>query len=249
MISGTVEEPYPSLGLLYLASTIRQEGFDVSYLDLPPLLKNHFSGQKPSWEEVDAWVEETLEAAMKDFGPDIVGVNCLFSGKFSGSVYVSQIIKKNDPGLPVVMGGYHPTVFHREILERIPSVDFVIIGEGEESFLTLLRSLFKGGDSPEGVDGLAFRSNSTVRISPKKGFIAELDQLPMPAWDLLDRQDYTIEARVWEKFWHNPKQLPLNTAGRYSPVEVAPINATSAVCISFMEKRSASDPPVISSMR
>jgi len=81
--------------------------------------------------------------------------------------------------LRTVLGGHEVTPRPREILESHPAVDFVVFGEGEETFGELLGRLSKGL-GPEGVLGLAWRSRRGVVVEGPRPPIAELSRLPSP---------------------------------------------------------------------
>jgi len=204
MVSNLREEPYPSVGLLSLAATLKKNRYNIFYLDIPALLKRHNLSFK---DDLDAFVEQTITDTYNDYKPDLVGISCLFSGKFPATIFISSVLKKIDSSLPVVLGGIQPTVFYKEILERFDCVDFIIIGEGEESFLQLLNCIFNGGSLSD-IDGICYR-DGRIRVNPKRNFINDLDILPYPAWELLNLQDYEIESEKWERHWHNPKGYSL----------------------------------------
>ena len=206
MVSGLREEPYPSSGLLYLASVLRENDYGVFYLDMPALLKRHGVSFE---DDIDGFVEQLVTDVYSTFKPDLAGINCLFSGRFPGTIRLGSLLKKIDSALPVVVGGIHPTVFPKRILDRFDCVDFVVIGEGEETFKQLLDSLFFHAISLSDIDGICYRDGGSVKLNPKTRFIADLDSLPFPAWDLLNLQDYEIEEEKWRKHWHNPRGYKL----------------------------------------
>jgi len=74
--------------------------------------------------------------------------------------------------------------------------DFIILGEGEQTLLALVSAVQNGDDHFNGIAGVAFRDSSgeTIRTLPRK-VMHELDQLSMPAWDLVDIQQY---KRAWQ---------------------------------------------------
>lgn len=216
MINEFIEEPYPSVGLLYIASTLRQNNYDVFYLDIPVILKQKLieidKRHEPSdncGSYIDNLVEQAIIETYNSYKPDFIGINCLFSGKFSGAIFICSILKKIDRSLPIAIGGIHPTIFHKEILERLNCIDFVIIGEGEESFTRLLDYYFFQKDSLSKIDGLCYRYDGQVITNPKRKFIDNLDTIPIPALDILDMNHYEIEQYKWEKYWHNPRNLKL----------------------------------------
>jgi magnesium-protoporphyrin IX monomethyl ester (oxidative) cyclase len=212
MVGALGEEPYPPIGLLSMAASLRVCGYEVGLLDVPAILKkkrNDAMAQNVTWVVSDAVVEEVVTRRVRDFHPNVVGISCLFSGKFRGTVSISKTVKKVYPKCVVVIGGLHPTVFAREALERLPSVDFVIIGEGEESFSNLLLAIFENQMPLSDLDGLAFRDGASIRITAKTRYIQDLDRLPLPAWEMINFDDYAIDRETWKTYWENPKGYQL----------------------------------------
>lgn len=88
----------------------------------------------------------------------------------------------------VIAGGPHPTAYPEETLED-GNIDFICIGEGEETFKDFLFWL-KNGDSPlSSIQGLGIRVNGKAKISGRQT-IKDLDSLPYPAWDLVLIDEY-----------------------------------------------------------
>jgi magnesium-protoporphyrin IX monomethyl ester (oxidative) cyclase len=98
------------------------------------------------------------------------------------------MINRKYKGPPIVIGGIHPTAFPEYTLSY-SGADFVILGEGEFSTAALLMSIV-AGETVANIDGLAYKDNGTVVINPKTRFIQELDELPFPAYHLLDIDKY-----------------------------------------------------------
>lgn len=91
-------------------------------------------------------------------------------------------IRKACPGAPIVLGGPHVTALPEDCL-RDGFADYVVIGEGERTFLELLNSLAGGGE-PGKVKGLAYRDAAGgIRVNEPRELIADLDSIPMPARD------------------------------------------------------------------
>ena len=67
------------------------------------------------------------------------------------------------------------------------NIDFVVIGEGELTFLKLIKYLETGNRSIlYAIDGICFRDGNEIVTRPQKRFIEDLDSLPFPAYDLVD---------------------------------------------------------------
>lgn len=158
---------FPNLGLLYLAAYLRRELSDVhiSYIDA-----NHS-------------VEQHLSRVAAE-NPDIYGLS------FASPVNVAakQILRKVRELLPethILCGGPGPTADPQNVMSESPA-EACCIGEGETTFAELAKNLVDGSDITK-VAGIAYRaSNGTVAYSAQRPHIADIDSIPLPAWDLVD---------------------------------------------------------------
>lgn len=193
-------EFYVPLGLLYLAAVLQKNGDEVKILDL----------KCPKYEHNDRYkhFEEILIDAIALFKPDIIGFGCVFSGNFPDILKFSKTTKSKFNDIPIVLGGIHPTIYPYEILDNCPSIDWIVIGEGEESIIQLVDTIKKNMFEFEKIDGFAYRKNGKIFVNPKRHFIQYLDTIPFPAYNLINIEDYYIDTSNW----HNPKKLPINTS-------------------------------------
>lgn len=165
-IRGTAS--WPPLGLLYMATVLRDRGLDVSILDQP--------AKSYTIEETVRWIERE--------DPDILG----FSGySMSGrtAAKTSMEVRKSIPDLPIVFGSLYATFNAERVLGKYPSVDIVARGEGEEMIVDIVDALTTGGDLKE-VQGITFREGDRVISTPDRPLIEDLDVLPFPDRSLLD---------------------------------------------------------------
>lgn len=195
------KEYIPPSSLLYLAAVLRCNGAQVIILDL--------NVYKP-WEKgpnKDRFLEEIILQHIKEFEPQLIGFGCLFSGHLPAILEFSKAVRAEYKGISIVIGGMHPTIFAKEILSHCPSIDFVVIGEGEEQVVVLTQAIEeKDWNRLSRLEGIAYRQNEEVVVNPKNHFIDDLDKLPFPAYDLINFQDYYHPT----SHWHNPKHLPFN---------------------------------------
>ncbi|MDP2689319.1 MAG: radical SAM protein, partial [Deltaproteobacteria bacterium] len=191
------------LGLAYLAAVSREAGHDVAIYDAdanvekaeemdfsaleekyPEFIRRVNDLSDPVWEEV--------RKTIRDARPDLVGINA-YTTRLASAFRTAEIAKGVYPGIPVVLGGPHPSVRAEETLSISPFIDFAIRGEGERSFAELIEALGKNGDYG-GIKGLSYRSGKRVVHNPPVEFIEDLDSIPYPARDLLMNKDsYTPE--------------------------------------------------------
>ena len=174
------------LGLLYLASVLRKNNLAVKIVDFNNLycskvLKGQLSGCTPQ-----KYIENFFFQCIGDFMPDIVGVGCIFSGAFECAKIIARKAKEFFPDIPVVIGGIHATIFSAEILKECDYIDYVVIGEGEETLLKLIKYINHDGQTMDPLDGIAFRKNGQIIKKNKTTFISNLDELPSVDFDILD---------------------------------------------------------------
>lgn len=190
-----------STGLLSLAAYLRAEGHSVRVLDL-----NVFRLWEKSEGGADRMVSDVISKELLGFSPSLIGIGCLFSGQFQSVLHYANICKQVRPHVPVGIGGMHPTIYPREILSNCASIDFVVIGEGERQLAALAKSIEEGVYNYTGIDGIAWRTGDEVTVREKTSFIDNLDDLPLPAYDLVDFAAYHHNTT----HWHNPKGHAFN---------------------------------------
>jgi anaerobic magnesium-protoporphyrin IX monomethyl ester cyclase len=162
------EASWPPLGLLYMATVLKEKGLGVSILDQP--------AKGYSIEDTVRWVEGE--------DPDVLGFSGLsMSGRTAALTSIE--VKKTLPDLPIVFGGLYATFNAERVLWKYPSVDVVVRGEGEETIVDLVDALETGGSLKE-VQGIAFRDGDAVFSTSDRPLIEDLDSLPFPDRSLLD---------------------------------------------------------------
>jgi len=115
--------------------------------------------------------------------PDIL---CLtsFSLEMETSHDLAARVKKELPDTKIFIGGPYPTSDPASAIAD-ENIDIAFIGEGEQSFLKVLNALDNGGDLEE-IQGISFRKNGSVINNGYHDMIEDLDDIPIPAWDLVD---------------------------------------------------------------
>jgi len=205
-------EPAPSLGLLYLAGMLEKWKLDVNVVDT-----------------FDMPFENTKVIVRKE-KPDIVGITSLTDMRFS-ALTIAKLIKKIDKKIIIVLGGSHATFFPEQILQHYPEIDYIVLGEGEHTFLELIKALYEKKDL-ENIPGIAFRKNNNIITTSPREMVKNLDELPFPAHHLLQWDRYTpsgVDRRDWKR------------SGRKYAVMITsrgcPYNCTYCSVIAFWGKR------------
>ncbi|MCG2712048.1 MAG: B12-binding domain-containing radical SAM protein, partial [Candidatus Omnitrophica bacterium] len=192
-LKGRPHQCEPPMGLAYLAAEIRSD-FDVKIIDGRTKFQI-IKANASKWEYFGFSPQEILEQ-ISTYAPDVVGVTCLSSSHYPEVLNLCKLIKKNIPDIIIVIGGSHPTFFANEIMNQHTEIDFIVLGEGEETFHRLLLSIKTDSDYTA-LDGLAFRSNNAVFINPKTKYIRDLDALSFPAIDLLPLKFYRKKGALY----------------------------------------------------
>lgn len=109
--------------------------------------------------------------------PDVIGFSC-YIWNIEETIKVIKMIKKIDPSIHIVVGGPEVTYDVADWMNTIQEFDYIVIGEGEETFKQLLTEL-NSTMNMENVHGLAFRENGQVRINPQRNKL-DLRDLPSP---------------------------------------------------------------------
>lgn len=157
----------PALGILLLAAIARKAGHSVAVLDAAAL-------SLPS---------ETILQRLSAERINILAISATTLG-INAARELADKAKQGCPDIRIVLGGPHVSAIPEQTLQRCESIDFAVVGEGEETFLCLL-DVIENKSDPATVTGLAFRRDGTIHCNPRRPFINRLDDLPLPAWDLL----------------------------------------------------------------
>ncbi len=168
----------PPLGLLYVAGALEKAGFKVEMLD-------NYLLNKPI-KEVKQFVAR--------LNPEIVGITC-GSATYRRCLEAAQLVKETLPLCQVVVGGWHASYMPDTLLEQ-PTVDYVVMGEGERAMAELAQHITTSISEKAhvGIAGVGYKHEGALVKNPPK-FIENMDEIPFPARHLLPMHlyDRTIE--------------------------------------------------------
>lgn len=162
------------LGIMCVASAIRADGFeDVHIIDM----------------KAERWTPEECARRLVELQPDVVGLSAMTYE--AGCLHeVARLVKRDLPRAAVVAGGPHASVADEDVMQD-EAVDFCVRGEGEHTFIELVRGLHTLRSDWHDCKGLTWRNlDGEVVREPDRPAPDDLDALPMPAWDLIDHEKY-----------------------------------------------------------
>jgi anaerobic magnesium-protoporphyrin IX monomethyl ester cyclase len=158
----------PSLGILFLAAVTRKNGFPTLLVDAAAL---NFG-------------PEGLLLRVKEAHPDVLGLSATTFSICHAAAFAARV-KALFPDITVIIGGPHVSAAPRETMERFHEFDVAVVGEGEETIIELLKTLDSGA-SIDALPGTVVRREGQVAVNARRSFLADLDTLPYPAWDILE---------------------------------------------------------------
>jgi len=135
-----------------------------------------------------------LAKIVQDWKPDIVGISAI-TVESEHAFELARLVKENSANSIVVMGGPHPTSYNEEVLKN-NDIDFTILHEGELTFCDLIGTIENGG-SIHNVKGIGYRDEAgkPTKTNPRP-YIDDLDDIPHPAWDLVNFSAYGKEKSM-----------------------------------------------------
>lgn len=167
-ISAALSPPH---AVLAVAAPVHHAGYRVAVID----------------QRVEQITEETLRGLISS-ELICVGISAMTGNQIRNALKIATNIRRlTDGKVPIVWGGAHPSIIPEQTLEN-ENVDLVVIGEGDETFLEVVKTI-EAGKGFENVSGLAYRSGTETIITPPRPVIDVNMLLPTP-WELIDVEQY-----------------------------------------------------------
>jgi len=169
----------PPLGLLYLASYLKKNGFFNIYV-------------------VDLMLEENQEKALINYlkqlnrnDNNLVGYYMNTHTRFEVQKSI-KLTRKILPDSIICSGGPHPTLSRESTMINCSELNFVVAGEGEETFLDVVKALSVDFNvsSIKNILGLSLKLDKEIIHNDLRPRISNLDDIPFPDRDLININDY-----------------------------------------------------------
>jgi anaerobic magnesium-protoporphyrin IX monomethyl ester cyclase len=176
-------QPYPPLGTLYAASMVRQQGYDVALFDAM------LAESEAEWAAALAQHAPRFAIIYED-SFNYLSKMCLLAMREAAFSMIKMAKAQN---CTVILCGSDATDHAASYLQA--GADFVLLGEGEETLLELLEVLDgKTAVSLPQILGLAYKENDKICQNRRRPVLSGIDNLPFPAWDLVDVEKY---RQIW----------------------------------------------------
>ena len=186
----------PPIGEAYLASYLLNQGHEVMFIDLT--LSNDFKND--------------VSKAINDFNPQLIGISIrnIDSTTYPGNLFfylplknIVQYIKQiAEPEIPIILGGSGFSIFSEEILRDL-NHDIGVIGDGEYVFAEILKRI-ENDDDPRKIErGICFIDRNGEYHQRPPWRVENLDDLPIPARELIDNDEYIYSMNKKGAIWGN----------------------------------------------
>lgn len=176
---------FPPKGLMYIAAYLRNAGFGVSVLDAKQMQYERPSLLRRSIREIGHVVKNRVNS----LAPEVIGITTS-TLSYIPAVGLAKVAKEACPSSKVVVGGVHVTFTAQETLAECPWIDIIVRGEGERPMLEIAK-----GAALSRIAGVSYRKNGKIVDNPV-GEPLPPDDIPVPAYDMLDMRKYAYVALV-----------------------------------------------------
>jgi anaerobic magnesium-protoporphyrin IX monomethyl ester cyclase len=170
--------PFIPLGLAYLGAVAEKAGHQVTVIDC----------------QAEKLTPESFPDRLAQTASDIVGVTAT-TLLYKSAMKLITIAKEVQPQAVTILGGSHGTFWDENAFKEYPSLDIVVRGEGEETFIDLLEKL-QAQSSLSSVSGITYRDNGEIVRNKDRLYLQDLDALPFPAHHLLPLEKLKHNGKI-----------------------------------------------------
>jgi len=203
----------PPVGVVQLAGELKSKGITTKSFDLNNFLYRNVDPKHKdlwAWEQVMFWYKEKEVSRffekqsdliqkfvenVLNFEPDIIGFS-VFSSTFYSSLNLTDIFKKEDPNLKIIFGGqtFYDYRFIEESFKK-SKVDFIIKGEGEITFVELIRNLERKKNIYD-CNGIYLKDGNNIRFTGERKDLVDLNKLAYMDFSDLKIEDYDDSEHI-----------------------------------------------------
>lgn len=171
----------PPLGILYIATYLQNNGFKVKVIDF----------------SVEIIKLDEFKEMLVELNPKIIGMST-YNETWEAQKTLCKIIKNINPNILIISGGAFATFCYEDILNQ-SLTDYIVRGEGEDTFLNLCKYIFSDKEKSDYPDftGICYKDmDNNIVVNKELIRIIDLDKLPFPNRDLIDINKYTMPYTI-----------------------------------------------------
>ena len=178
---------FPPIGLAYIAAVL-EKAHEVCIIDAPTEGWRNLQDADRATYRVGLSNTEIADK-VKRWSPDVVVIEIPFSGWSKSAFEVASAVKGINKDIISVLEGQHPSARPEDCLAN-PNVDFVVMGEPENTIFELIGAVGKGTLNLKKIMGIGFVKNGVPVFTSPRPLLEDLDSLPFPARHLLPMAEY-----------------------------------------------------------
>jgi len=166
-----------SIGLLCISSYLEKYGYKNVVLERKLLLGVEYDRNL---------AEKLILDKIREIKPKIVGFSATVS-EVNEVIKLNNLIKEIDQSIISIVGGPHATACPTDFIDE--GLDIVVMGEGEETALEIIREIEKDNPDFSKIKGIVWKDNQ-IKINPQRVYI-DINDLPMPSYNKINMQYHT----------------------------------------------------------
>mgnify|MGYP001063697362 FL=1 len=173
------------IGLAYISSSLKEQGFKVEILDAVGEAPKNRTGYYKGY-----LVGLGLEEIVNKINPNskCIGISVIFTHEWPAVVKLISLIKEKFPNMPIILGGEHISAMP-EFSLITSSADYIVMGEGEETIIELIRAI-KSRATSQKIEGIGYNLNNQVVINNRRNRRQSIDKISYPDWDSFNVKGY-----------------------------------------------------------
>ncbi|VVB90293.1 Radical SAM superfamily protein [uncultured archaeon] len=159
--------------LLYIARNIYQD-YEVEIFD-----------ERDAGFDLDLIISQSDKALC-------IGITVFTGYQIHSALTISKKIKEKNRNVSIVWGGWHPTLEPEQTLEN-SNIDYIVIGQGEETFKELIKYLDGHSTDVSAIKGIGYKNNGSIKINASREFINP-NSFPEINFDFIDCNKYIYKS-------------------------------------------------------
>jgi anaerobic magnesium-protoporphyrin IX monomethyl ester cyclase len=164
------------LAISLLSGIAKREGYEVSLAYSASLFHDRWNLEIPWLGKLFDDTDKILKK-IDDEKPDVLVFSTL-TATYQWSLEIARVAKNKYPNIKTIFGGVHISAVPERAIKK-GEIDFAVVGEGDDAFVEILKTIEKGILPEQPINNTLFIDNEgEIKRGLQKGFNQELDKLP-----------------------------------------------------------------------
>jgi len=191
----TSNRPIPPLGLAYINASLREHGFETYVIDAAGEGIDDFLKIENTNLVING-IDASKIIKMIPEHTDVIGLSAMHTNRWIYDSFIIKSIKNKFPDMAIVIGGEHTTGAWYEIMRDYPTIDYCILGEGEVTFVELVKNVLNNKKqlsyaALRNIDGIVYRNEfGAITCNKRRKRVENIDKIPFPSWDGFPLHNY-----------------------------------------------------------